>query len=72
MIKSVLPAMKQMYPLRMKYLLLNIQYLECVKHVKIIFLKNSENKAKVLERIVDTYNIGHEQRKGENENSHSS
>jgi len=31
-----------------------------------------ENKTKVLETIVDTYNIGHEQRKGENENSHSS
>ena len=31
-----------------------------------------ENKVKVLETIVDTYNIGHEQRKGENENSHSS
>ena len=31
-----------------------------------------ENKTKVLETIVDTYNIDNEQRKGENENSHSS
>ena len=29
-------------------------------------------KTKVLETIVDTYNIDNEQRKGENENSHSS
>ena len=50
----------------------NTPYLECVKHVKIIFLENSENKAKVLGTIVDTYNIDNEQRKGENENDNSS